>query len=167
MVRQDGLWMYQVTLITALIWMLALLAPPWLMAGGRIVWALVGYELFSIICHQLPERSWRIFGFPLAVCSRCTAIYFGGLLGLLIYPLTAGIGAKSVEYAARSRRWLLWSLPPMLFDFGLDWIGVMKNTFLTRTLTGLLVGMAGALHLYHLLAVALTEWRGADSRRNV
>ncbi|MFZ4985155.1 MAG: DUF2085 domain-containing protein [Blastocatellia bacterium] len=159
--------MYHITLMVASVWILALFLPPWLMAGGQMVGGVIGYQMFSIICHQVPERSWQSQGFPLAVCSRCTAIYFGGLIGLLMYPLVVGFAARGADYAARTRRWLMLSTLPMLADVGLDWLGVIRNTFVTRTLTGLIVGVAAALHLYHLLVGAAAEWRLAGCQSTV
>ena len=39
------------------------------------------YVFFKQICHQLPDRSWWLAGSPLPVCSRCTSIYLGFLVG--------------------------------------------------------------------------------------
>jgi uncharacterized membrane protein len=36
-------------------------------------------------CHQLPERSLFIFGYQMAVCSRCFAIYVSFLAGGLLF----------------------------------------------------------------------------------
>ena len=59
-------------------WCFAILAAP--------VWNMAPlYMFFSIICHQQPARSWTIAGEPLAVCIRCTAIYFGFFAGLLFH----------------------------------------------------------------------------------
>ena len=40
------------------------------------------YAAGSVVCHQLPERSfyWGQWQFP--VCSRCTGLYLSGLIGL-------------------------------------------------------------------------------------
>lgn len=156
--------MYRITLTMASLWILLLFLPPWLMAAGQLVGALFGYQVFSVICHQIPERSWHSLGFPLAVCSRCTAIYLGGMVGLLVYPLAVG-SVEQRAYASRSRRWLLLSLLPMLVDVILDWAGIIRNTFITRTLTGLIVGVAAALHLYYLIVESVTEWQPAGIQR--
>jgi len=42
------------------------------------------YAFFSLICHQLPDRTWHIDGHPLAVCIRCTSIYGGFLVALIL-----------------------------------------------------------------------------------
>ncbi|MFM8392502.1 MAG: DUF2085 domain-containing protein [Acidobacteriota bacterium] len=124
------------------------------MAEGRVGLALVGYQSFSIICHQIPERSWQIAGFPLAVCSRCTSIYAGGLAGLLLYPLVRYRGAEIL-----SRRGLALALVPMLADVAFDLLGIRLNTFLSRAMTGGLAGLALALYLTPTILAAGAEWR--------
>ncbi len=41
--------------------------------------------VFSHVCHQQPVRSFAIQGVPLAVCSRCTGIYSGLFLGVVLF----------------------------------------------------------------------------------
>jgi len=61
----------------AALWCLAIVAAP-------IFHINTIYSFFSVICHQDPERSWQIGAGTLPVCVRCTAIYFGFLLGALL-----------------------------------------------------------------------------------
>ena len=60
----------------------AVCAPYWSTHG-----ALPSYfalqRAFSLICHQRPERSFWIFGAPVAVCARCLGLYIGAAIGLL------------------------------------------------------------------------------------
>jgi len=42
------------------------------------------YGLMSLSCHQNPLRSFWIFGYPMALCSRCSGIYLGSILTLLL-----------------------------------------------------------------------------------
>ena len=37
----------------------------------------------SLVCHQAPYRTIQIGGKFLPLCSRCTGIYLGFLLGIL------------------------------------------------------------------------------------
>ena len=39
------------------------------------------YFFFKNVCHQDPKRSFFLSELPLAVCIRCSAIYFGSLIG--------------------------------------------------------------------------------------
>ncbi len=40
---------------------------------------------YHVTCHQLPDRSLFVFGYEMAVCSRCFAIYAGFLAGGLAF----------------------------------------------------------------------------------
>jgi len=39
------------------------------------------YAVGSLVCHQLPERSYHLWTAQMPVCARCTGIYFGAVLG--------------------------------------------------------------------------------------
>ncbi len=127
----------------------------WILLGGLVAWcalimlgpvlaprfpsaATLCYRFFFPICHQDPARSFFLSGKPLAVCIRCTAIYFSFFIGVVLLPWTA--------------RWLkgpalfLWLLAagPMMADVFLDTIGLHGSGTLTRVLTGGLFGLVSA-----------------------
>ncbi len=147
---------YLLSLVVAVVWLLLIIAPAWLLASGSTGLAITLYRALSLVCHQIPERTFHLAGgLPLAVCSRCSGIYVGGLLGLLVYPLFRPI--TSTVSPERIR--LLAAAVPMLIDFGGDQLGLFHNTFLSRTLTGLIVGMAAAFFLLPGLIAAGDEFR--------
>jgi len=43
------------------------------------------YASGSVICHQLPERSFFLDGGQLPVCARCTGLYLSGAAGFLAW----------------------------------------------------------------------------------
>lgn len=96
---------------------------------------------FAPVCHQLPARSPHIGGLPIAICDRCTGIYAGVVLGVLIAqwtrPLWGTLGAHR-PYV------LIGSVIPV----GLDWIGPMlglwNNVPQSRALTGFAFGIVAA-----------------------
>jgi hypothetical protein len=49
--------------------------------------AFVVYAVGSVVCHQLPERSFHLFAVQMPVCARCTGIYFGGALTVVLFVL--------------------------------------------------------------------------------
>jgi uncharacterized membrane protein len=129
--------------------------PPLLHAleMDRLAAALVsGY---SPLCHQEPERSFHFAGHPLLACSRCVALFLGGLTGLLLAPLLRAIA--KIEYLPKPLA--LAGLAPLAADAVLDALGLWTSTMLSRTLTGLTAGAVMALFLLPGIISAVLEWR--------
>jgi len=105
--------------------------------------ALLTYQLFHFLCHQLPERSFFIAGHPLAVCARCAGIYLGFLLLLLVYPLVRSLRDTSLPH----RRWLLLAAAPLVIDFGVTFLGIWENTHTSRFVTGFLFGAVTVFYI--------------------
>ena len=96
------------------------------------------YGAFATLCHQLPERSYFVDGHQLAVCSRCTGIYAGFALTLLLYPLI-----RSLKNPVMPRpSWLLLAALPLAIDVGVNFSGFWQNTHTSRLLTGAILGSA-------------------------
>jgi hypothetical protein len=49
------------------------------------------YLTGSLLCHQLPERSFHLWGAQMPVCARCTGIYAGAAIAAVIATLTARV----------------------------------------------------------------------------
>ena len=68
----------------ALVWgLLILLAPVAIQAQTVLGPVAVTYGQASRICHQRPDRSFRIAGRQMPVCARCAALYLSFALGAL------------------------------------------------------------------------------------
>src|SRR5262245_36462561 len=52
------------------------------MAGTAVVVAV--YSIGSFVCHQLAERSYRLWSAQMPVCARCTGIYFGAAVSSIL-----------------------------------------------------------------------------------
>lgn len=109
------------------------LGAPILAANEQYAAASVTYSLFSRICHQMPERSFALACFPLAVCHRCFGIYLGLAFGSLITRLPGIL--------KRRRAWIATATIPMLADAALPLIGVGDNMPSSRFATGLIFGL--------------------------
>ncbi len=93
--------------------------------------------MFSKACHQLDDRSLHAFGHKLGVCSRCTLIYFGFLAGTIIYPFV-----RKLNYNDLPPLWILLAGAALVaVDAGLDTFDIIKNTFITREITGGILGI--------------------------
>lgn len=126
-------------LLIAVIWCGGiLLAPLWHsetdVRGGVSEFL---YTFFSASCHQSAERSLFLFGGKLGVCSRCTTVYFGFLLASIIYPFVRKL--NSTELPAL---WILFAGSALVaVDAGLEIFDVVNNTFISREITGGILGL--------------------------
>jgi uncharacterized membrane protein len=118
-------------------------AAPLAAANNHPQLALAIYQPFHFLCHQLPERSFYLAGYKLAVCARCTGIYSGFLLLLLMYPLVRSFRETSLPH----RRWLLLATTPLVIDFALTFLGIWENTHTSRFLTGFLFGAVTVFYI--------------------
>lgn len=142
----------------SLLVLLLILAAPLALASGHQSLAFNIYLPFSYVCHQIPARSFFLAGHPFAVCSRCTGIYAGFLVGVVIFPLV-----KSFRNTVTpARKWLFVAAVPLAFDFSLEFFGIWHNTHFTRVATGALLG--GVAVFYVLPGLVELSLRGTNSR---
>jgi uncharacterized membrane protein len=127
--------MYAALLAGSTLWCVSILAAP----AFKLSWV---YNVFSIICHQDPTRSWSLAGEPLAVCIRCTSIYFA-------FTASLWLGMKA------NVRWLRVSLALMLCEF--VFARLVLDAALLRSISGVLVGLSAA----PFVRQAFEEIRGA------
>lgn len=145
----------------ALLTVAVIVLAPLARAGGHPLASAVAYRVFSAACHQMPERSFHLAGFPLAVCARCLGLYAGGLAGLLLYPALAPLGRTRAPW----RGWLLMAAAPTAADFALGFFGVWENTHWSRLLTALPAGAACAFYVVPaLVELGAGKFRQASPR---
>lgn len=148
---------YAALITLSLAWIALILAAPWLMAERHPLASATLYQGFSAVCHQIPERSFYFRGYPMAVCSRCASIYAGFIVGLLFYPF-----ARDLREDTFPPRWILIAAAiPTVIDFAGGVLGLFTNTFLSRSLTGILFGVVVAFYVTPGLVSALNDWRAA------
>jgi len=133
---------------------LSLLAP-YLEHAGHPIPGLLIHKAFKVLCHQKPERCFYAFGHPMAVCSRCFAVY----ASFLFIGLAFGAWRSLIR-----RRWEeipLWSLVafilPMAMDGATQLVGLRESTQALRTITGTLVGAGMGLFIYPFLGRAFSD----------
>src|SRR5262245_59427010 len=133
------LWPRHLLLLAlALTWCCLILSFSWVARSSPHQPVLLLAALFSQICHQDRARSFWFGGPPLPVCSRCLAIYLGGFLGIAAYPWIVSWKRFTVVL----KQAIFGTVGLILLNVGLDLMGVWPSTFLSRVLTGALLGIA-------------------------
>jgi len=111
-----------------------ILAAPVLARHSCHSVASVLYFFFSPLCHQIPARSFKLCGYPLAVCHRCSGIYLGMFLGTFF-------GNRTIQNCMNARRVLvLCAIVPISLDALASFAGFWTGFALIRFSTGLLFG---------------------------
>ena len=118
------------------LWCTLIISAPMLAKYEYVFASGITYLFFSKICHQMPERSFFIFGKQFAVCSRCTGLYFGFLLGTIIYPLLCKLKPKWIP----PKKYFFLAGIPISIDIFIRFVHIAENTFFSRLITGLLLG---------------------------
>ena len=140
---------YAIILILCLLWCSLFISVPFLADGSslsRKASAMITL-FFSPICHQAANRSFQIYGHPLAVCARCTGIYGGFLLGVILYPFIRGW-----KNTAPPPNWLLIAgLLPSGLEFILSRLRGGYPDPLLRSFTGSILG--GAVSIFVVPAI--------------
>jgi len=91
-----------------LAWAALIVAAPYLAGRAHAstsgsVLILGVYAIGSLICHQLPERSYHLWSAQMPVCARCAGIYFGAACGALAATSARAIDSRKRGAATDSR----------------------------------------------------------------
>jgi len=91
--------------------------------------AAAAYLAGSLVCHQLPERSFHLGAAQLPVCARCLGIYAGFLACLLITFRIRG-----------SRLAIIAGAVPTAVTVAFEWLGLWEPSNPARALAGVPLG---------------------------
>jgi len=163
-------WLFATNALVAASVGLPVLAPA-LMAGGYEMAGRAIYTLFGPFCHQLPERSFFLFGpqltyslqeleqligpevplryignpalgFKMALCQRDMALY----LAMLVFGLAFGLVRGRLR-PLPLKLFALLAMPITLDGLG-QLLALWESTWWSRVLSGALFGMACAWLVY-------------------
>jgi hypothetical protein len=145
-------------------WLALLLAVPAVRAadvrGMPAVAAAVVHAGCAVICHQRPERSLRVAGLPMPVCSRCTGLYAGGAVGAGLAWLTRRRRGGAARNAEPTRwRWpLVVAASPTALSWALETALDVPVGSVTRLVAALPLGATLAWVLSRLLMAEEGSW---------
>jgi uncharacterized membrane protein len=115
---------------------LPLLAPIFAALGAEAI-SFAIFQLYSITCHQMPSRSYFVFGHQMAYCERNTAIYGAIAVAGLAYGWLRRINLRPLPIS-----WYIVLILPMAIDGFSQLFELRESTWLLRGLTGVLFGAA-------------------------
>lgn len=114
----------------------ASLACTWAVAhGASMRWRV----LFRLFCHGMPERCFYIWGVPMPICARCTAIYVGLALAIAAFALLPRLTERGARFL------LLAAVVPLGVDGLTQLVRLRESTNGLRSATGLIAGIAFGL----------------------
>ncbi|MBK7103919.1 MAG: DUF2085 domain-containing protein [Ignavibacteriae bacterium] len=107
---------------------------------------------YSIVCHTQSEKLFTYFGYHTLVCSRCTGIYFGSLISiiLIIFGFEKSISTKQL---------LIFSIP-LFLDVIFTTLNAYPYIHLLSLVTGLLLGSIGFSYIHKLILNLLIKQKG-------
>lgn len=137
------------TALGAVAWLALLLAAPWLpgWAGAAL------YGIGSVICHQIPERSFHLSAAQLPVCARCLGLYGGAALGAVAAVALSRrlrLGARTPPGTLRTVAAI--AAVPTGTTVLLEWAGAWLPSNMTRAAAGVPLGAVLALVVVRALA---------------
>ena len=149
--------------LASVLWLLLLLVTP---LSPAPLAALI-YAAGSVVCHQIPERSFHLAAFQLPVCARCLGIYAGAAaasihgLSMLVTDSTRWM----ILSPRAARNVFLVSALPTLVTVGLEWGGVWHGTNAIRGTAGIALGVGGGFVV--MTAVATLNYNACQRRRPI
>lgn len=135
-----AVWAVSAALVCAIL--AAVISAP-LIQSSHPALAFKIYRAFSFVCHQIPERSFHVYGNKFAVCSRCTGIYAGLAVATLAYPLTRSLRRTDTPGLI----WLFLAAAPLAVDWSLGYFSIWENNHASRFATGFLLGAAAVFYI--------------------
>jgi uncharacterized membrane protein len=127
----------------AALWTSGILIVPLIEGQGGFAATAAGLArfLYRPVCHQMSERSLAIDARCLTVCARCTGLYLGGTLGLLL--MAVGYG----RLRPPERVWLLVAVIPTGVDFAMGHLIGVSLPNLARMIVAIPAGLMLGIYL--------------------
>ncbi len=147
---------HRILLYGVLLWCIAIVLPPFFSSLHFNQGKFFVNVFFSRICHQIDSHSLHLFGIQLAVCARCSAIYFSFFIGVITYKKSSVIPflqSRNFEFPK-----IFLFLVPMVLDVLLNKIGLnIPYANERRIITGILFGFPFSLVLTPVFTQSLVE----------
>jgi uncharacterized membrane protein len=148
----------------AVLWLASILIAPRVLSSSHralAAGAACVYLTGGFVCHQRPERSFRLAGRQMPVCARCTGLYAAAAVAAPIALLAA-----SAFGAARARRIALVAALPTIVTWSIEHFGFVQLSNMTRFVAALPLGFAVAWLIMSEVRGARFEDRSGAARQS-
>jgi hypothetical protein len=134
-------------------WAVLLVAVPYLASRAHaspLASALIlgVYAVGSVVCHQLPERSYQLWTAQMPVCARCAGIYAGAVAGAIASTFrTPRLGRAGPATGRRTlgprgvRLALALAVTPTLLTLLYEWTAGIMPAHAIRAAAGVPIGL--------------------------
>ena len=112
------------------------------MNNSDLIWIKLMNFCHRLGCHQMEERSFHFKGYQFPVCARCTGVFLGEIIAIVL--LLLGIKINIFMSIAL--------LLIMGFDWFIQYIKLLQSTNIRRLITGTLAGL-GLTFIYYYVIV--------------
>lgn len=92
-------------------------------------------------CHQIPDRSYFLFGYQLPVCVRCEGLIIGEIISIILLLM----GFKIKFYIC------FVMLIPMVLDGLIQYKTLYKSNNIKRIITGFLFGIGFVYTIHNII----------------
>jgi uncharacterized membrane protein len=106
--------------------------------------AVAVYGAGSIICHQLPGRTFHVWAAQMPVCARCTGIYAGAAMAAAVLLTGTGHQAGGRTRIGADRLRVLAAALPTVATLLFEWSTGSTPSNTVRALAGIPLGAAVA-----------------------
>lgn len=112
------------------------------MNNSDLIWIKLMNFCHRLGCHQMEERSFHFKGYQFPVCARCTGVFVGEIIAIILLLL----GIKINIFVSIAL------LLIMGFDWFIQYIKLLQSTNIRRLITGTLAGI-GLTFIYYYVIV--------------
>jgi uncharacterized membrane protein len=132
-------------------WVALLIAAPFLPP----VASAATYAFGSLICHQLPERSFHIGAYQLPVCARCFGLYSGAAMAGLSLWVPGDVGARPRDIRLLTAAAAI----PTAVTVAAEWGGIWMPSNAIRAAAGAPLGFVAAFVVMRALRYTTSDAR--------
>jgi len=102
-------------------------------------------------CHQLPQRSFFFRARQFPVCARCTGVFFGNTLAILM-----------ISFFAPHWLWLIFGANIMFVDWFIQRIGLLESSNTRRLITGIIGGYSLNSLYIAVIKIVISHFSGTQ-----